>query len=138
VSVFYKSEKVKSFISELNITLPDSRMNSIFKSIIDNHEKFLKYLSFLLSGTTPEPVHREDNGRGSTGRDGKRFMTGALHENLLVAASRRPERLRSLEKIIDRLKNQNQNSESILTDDFMRLWSVFQVYLDRHQRSLVY
>lgn len=134
VSVFYNSEKVKSFISELNITLPDSRMNSIFKSIIDNREKFLKYLSFLLSGTTPGPVDNEGNGRAAgmnRGSDEKPFIAASLYENLLVAASRRPERLRSLEKIIDRLKNQNPDSESILTDDFMRLWSVFQDYINR-------
>jgi hypothetical protein len=131
IFVYYKSDKVKSFIAELEIALPNTRMNSIFKSIIDNREKFLKYLLFLLSGATPDPLQHEDKHHSSKGGDDNQSITGAIYENLLIAASRRPERLRSLEKIIDRLKNQNSNTESILPDDFIRLWSVFQEYINR-------
>lgn len=134
VSVLYKGENVKSFIVEMKIILPASRMNTIFKSIIDNREKFLNYLSFLLSGTTPEPMKNIDNGRASeinSSCDDMPFFAASLYENLLVAASRRPERLRSLEKVIDRLKNQNPDSKLILSDEFMRLWNVFQEHINR-------
>jgi len=135
VEVFYKGERQKSFVSELNIKLPDSRLKVIFNSIINNKEKFLKYLSFLLSGTTSEPVNRENNSHGSTrGGRSNQQVGRALYENLLIAASRRPERLRSLEKIIEQLKDHNIGSESVLSADFMRLWNVFQEYINRPKK----
>ena len=134
IDVCYQCTIVKSFIAEMKIALPETRMDAIFRSIIDDKEKFLKYLSFLLGETTPEPIKGDDkkskrkNPKENPSTD---IFTASLYENLLVAASRRPERLRSVKKIIQCLKDNNKESSSIVTDDFLRLWIVFEDFLNR-------
>ena len=128
------SDEKKVFIAEMQIDLPENRMDAIFRSIIDDKEKFLKYLAFLLGRTNPEPVQGgnqppeppKKKGEGSTD-----VVTVSLYENLLEAASRRPERLKSVEKIIQRLRNSNTENSPILTEDFLQLWSVFQAFMNR-------
>jgi hypothetical protein len=115
----------------MKIELPSSRMTSIFKTIINNREKFIKYLSFLLSGTTPEPL---DTGSGSrilseskinTDKSGK---TIAIYENLMISASRYPGKIEAIDKMIEKLNETSAGEESIVSPDFIRLWNVFLEY----------
>ena len=137
IEVGYQGTTIKSFIAEMQIDLPQSRMDHIFRSIINDKEKFLKYLSFLLGKTTPEPIQGDDKRPESIRQKGiatANTFSASLYENLLVAASRRPERLRSVEKIIQRLKDNNSDNSTIITEDFLRLWSVFENFLNREEK----
>lgn len=134
VSIYYKGIHIKSFVVEMEIDLPETRVNKIFRSIIDNRYKFLKYLTFLLSGTTPEPVSSPEKGGNSTGANGDNPNNNQaipIYEYLLIAASRRPERLKSLENIIKRLEEHENSEVSVISEDFMRLWIVFKEHLNR-------
>ena len=137
VLIQHEGETIKSFILEMNIVLPDSRWKSIFKSIIDNKDKFHKYLSFLLSGSTAEPVKSVANGGSAGINEGskeKSLPTSSLYENLMLAASRRPERIKAIEKMIEQLKEQKSDNEPIVTDDFLKLWDVFHDYINRNSK----
>lgn len=136
INVCYQGIAVEAFVAEMSVDLPSTRMDKIFRSIIDDKEKFFKYLAFLLGGATPDPIlvdsqetqleeHRNDKAQ-------KPFET-SLYEEFLVAASRRPDRLRSVKKLIQRLTDDKTLNSSILTKEFMKLWFVFDSYLDQEK-----
>lgn len=56
--VCYQGTAIKSFITEMQIDLPGTRMDKIFRSIIDDKEKFFKYLAFLLEEDSRAPYTR--------------------------------------------------------------------------------
>lgn len=135
VDVLYQGKTVKSFVVEMKkINLPKSRMDAIFRSIIDDKEKFLKYLSFLLGRSTPESVIQDPESKNQKKGAHTDALAPALYESFLEAASRSPERLRSVEKIIHRLRNSDNDNSPILTDEFMKLWSVFENFLKRDNK----
>jgi hypothetical protein len=92
----------------------------------------MKYIEFLLNGSTPEPVVARPNsgchGIKNNGRPNS-LLTSSLYENLMVAVSRKPERIMAIEKIIERLKEQKVDNASIVSDDFLKLWKIFQAYI---------
>lgn len=133
IDVCYDGNATKSFVAEMNIDLPATRMDKIFRSIIDDKEKFFKYLAFLLGGTTPDPLpgdsqklELEEQGSSKV----PNIFAASLYEEFLVAASRKPDRLRSAKRVIQRLQDDNSANSSILTEDFLKLWLVFDAYLD--------
>ena len=132
INIIYKGSTLKSFIAEMQIDLPETRRDVIFRSIIDDTDKFLKYISFLLGRTSQELVssqnHHQHRHKSS---DSASAYGDSLYENLLEAASRKPERLRSVEKIVQRLQQINSDDSEILTEDFLQLWHVFEKFLDQ-------
>lgn len=125
----------KSFVSAMKISLPETRLRKIFRSVIDSQEKFIKYLSFVLTGREPELIR--ENGERAANREkpsglSRFFLGSAVFENLLLAASRHPERLESIDQLISRFKNEMVAGEEIIPKDFEELWSVFQAYLQRN------
>jgi hypothetical protein len=137
IDVCYEGNPIKSFVSEMNIDLPITRMDKIFRSIIDDKEKFFKYLAFLLGGTTPDPMpggkQKPERNDGSSEKAPNLFAA-SLYEEFLVAASRKPERLRSAKRVIQRLQDNHTSNSSILTEDFLRLWSTFDSYLEQGKK----
>jgi hypothetical protein len=135
VDILYQGMAVKSFVAEMKkINLPSTRMDAIFRSIIDDKEKFLKYLSFLLGRATPESVIQDPESKNQKKGTYTSALSPALYESFLEAASRRPERLRSVEKIIHRLRNSDNDTSPILTDEFMKLWKIFENFLKRNNK----
>jgi hypothetical protein len=131
-------EKVchKQFLVKIDIELPDSRFKRIFTSIINSREKFLKYLTFLLHGEEPEliestlPVKEDLNNPLIDENMGNWAFQGIpVFEKLMVAASRYPKKLDSIDRLIEYLKSETTaTGEQIITDDFESLWGVFKKY----------
>lgn len=116
--------------------LPADRLDRILRRLIDSQEKFFSYLKFLLSdeitkedllgASLPEP--------GSFSSDGG---TGGLtdlpvFEQLLVACSRHPERLREVDELIGRLDRADttEGGAPVVPAEFLNLWTVFRRALD--------
>lgn len=124
----------ESFLAAMEITLPDTRLGKIFKSIIDSQDKFIKYLTFILTGTDAEVIGNNGNNRTKNGEPGAYagWLQGApVFEKLMLAASRYPERIESVNQLIKRLKSETQEGEDILPKDLKELLIVFDVYLQR-------
>jgi len=134
VSILHKNEVKKSFVLQMEIELPDTRMNKIFNSIINNEEKFLKYLSFLLSTEPPEPIGTECFQSKGDVKNDQPFQLMPIFENLLVTASRKPDRLRLIENLMKRVKADGEQGASIVSEDFLKLWSVFNEYRNRRAK----
>jgi len=129
-----KDETIYSqFLLPMEIEMPRSRLNKIFSALIDSQEKFLKYLTFLLTGEETgiiKNVERESNHPSGNG-NGQIFFPGApVYEKLLIAASRFPQKLKSIDILVQRLKEESTDQPaSIITKPFEDLWNVFKTFI---------
>ena len=132
ISIYYKSEMVTSFLIKMRIDLPESRKDKILKSLITSRENFFKYLSFLLSDNPyiDTKVHDKD---GSNGNDPEKemqrnpFSDLPIFEHLLITASGNPNKLKSIDRLVQRLTDENHdNPGNIIPDDFYAFWDVFK------------
>lgn len=124
------------FLLPMEIDLPESRLNRIFTSIINSREKFLKYLAFLLSGEETalikDPIRLGDI--KSTTKKSEAFAGAPVYEKLLIAASRYPEKLKSIDVLIQRLKAESADiEEPIITAEFESFWQVFQTFIKNNK-----
>ncbi len=125
----------KKFIVQMQIDLPDSRLGKIFRSIINSKEKFLKYLTFLLTGDETEliadiPPKYKVN---LVVLNSKWEIPGIpVFEKLMVAASRYPSRLKSIDDLIQRLKAEEEDAaEKIITPEFESFWNTFLKFMEK-------
>ncbi len=134
--IWHNNQIIKQFLVLMQIDLPCNRLNRIFTSIINSSDKFLKYLTFLLTGEETEFVQNsngiiEKTGTGFPENWNEIFRGVPFFEKLLVAASRYPDRLISIEHLIERIrKEQEVNIEHIITKEFENLWAVFKGYME--------
>jgi hypothetical protein len=126
----------KQFLIRIDIELPETRFKRIFTSVINSREKFLKYLTFLLLGEEPElidntPLENESATNQSIEQKmgNWAFQGVPVFEKLLIAASRYPKKLESIDRLIQYLKSETaETGEQIVTEDFENLWGVFKKY----------
>jgi hypothetical protein len=121
------------FLLPMEIELPNSRLNKIFSAIIDSREKFLKYLTFLLTGEETDLIgnaNGKKDKKSGTGHDAWAFTGTPVYEKLLIASSRFPDKLKSIDTLIQRLKAETTESdEPIITAEFEGFWNVFQTFI---------
>ncbi len=122
------------FLLEMTIELPGTRLNRIFTTIIDSREKFLKYLAFLLTGEETGiigPSGKDKNDHTTTDKGLWGFDGTPVFEKLMIAASRHPEKLASVDKLIERIKEETApTGEQIITKEFEGFWAVFKGYMN--------
>lgn len=127
------------FVLWMDIQLPEGRLNRIFTSIINSKEKFLKYLTFLLTGEESEMIDEDgSDSKGTINENGHglSFEGAPVYERLLIAASRFPGKLRSIDTLIERLKSETTpEEEPIVTKDFETFWGVFQNFMEQNKKS---
>lgn len=121
------------FLMPMEIELPSSRLNKIFSAIIDSREKFLKYLTFLLTGEETDLIGNAKGNNVKTsanGNDAWAFTGTPVYEKLLIASSRFPDKLKSIDTLIQRLKEETTElDEPIITAEFEGFWNVFQTFI---------
>lgn len=133
LAIFVRSNELnKAFLVELEIELPAERFRSIYRSLIDSQDKFLAYLAFLLGhadidiSLSPADTsnHKIPTKERSSG-----LPRTPIFEDLMLAASRRPERLHAVAKMIESLDPDGQNTaRNVIPEGFLRLWSTFSQY----------
>lgn len=132
----YKDRVAHSrFLLPMEIELPQSRLNRIFTSIINSKEKFLKYLTFLLTGEETDVIGNaardHDNKSADRPENVWAFSGTPVFEKLLIAASRFPDRLKSIDALIQRLKAESADfEEPIITEEFESFWQVFKTFIE--------
>ena len=118
---------IREFLIRIEVSgIPETRLDNIFKSIINSRDKLFAYLRFLLT----DELSKEDFAEGPTKKGG----TGAkgagweiempIFEQLLVAASRNPRRLLEVDRVISSLRE--DKDDGVVPDDFLSLWEVFR------------
>jgi hypothetical protein len=133
VEVWSEGSIEANFIVRMEIELPESRLRKIFSSIIDSREKFMQYLAFLLSGEDAQLISTSKQiGETNSGdQHGTLLLEMPVFEKLLLAASRNPVRIRSVDEMIQRIQSERADGgEPIVSDEFIALWNVFKTYME--------
>jgi len=132
-SIQFNDLVISEFLLSMEIDLPKGRLNRIFSSIIDSKDKFMKYLSFLLSGEDTALINEKMEGHQGSGFNNNNFNTldgGNVYEKLLLASSRHPEKIKSIDKLIQKLQSEiDEPNNPIITEEFAAFWSTFEEFI---------
>jgi len=128
IRIYYKSEKEASFLIKMQIDLPETRKSRILKSLITSRENFFKYLDFLLSDNPYLSDNAIDRGgKKPPGTISSPFAGLPIFEHLLMTASRNPKRLKAIDRLVQRLTDEELESpDKIIPDEFYDFWNVFK------------
>ncbi len=110
--------------------MPETRHAAIFKSIVDSPEKFFEYLRFLLvEEHSKQDLVRDGHhaGLGGNPEDEVPWHSGIpIFETLLVAASRSPQKLRHIDSVIERLRDEPEDDKVVVPQEFLDFWDVWR------------
>jgi len=135
-------ERVRAFLAKIEIEgLPETRVSRILRSIINSRDRFFEYLRFLLEddlrkevfGTDPPDRDRGD-GNGESGDIWD--MSKPIFEQLLLSASRSPQRLKAIDDVIYQLgKEEDGRPEgNIIPQEFLEFWEAFKQIVPQQKR----
>lgn len=131
---------VRRFALQADILgIPEGRDARIFRHVIFNSANLLKYLRFLLAEDPWDGNGLEDwtglKGDAAEGLSGG--GAGAnLYEDMLVAASRHPDKLGSIREVLRTLKaegKEGEEGEAIIPADLLSLWQVFAEFAPKEK-----
>ena len=106
--------------------MPDNRKQEVFNSIIQNQERFMQLIQFLLGAGDDNATFGANKKKGNkTKRSGTSwFLDQNMYEELLMASSRDAGKLVEIDKLIERLKK--ANSGDLIPQEFDDLWKIFK------------
>ncbi|MHC1773820.1 MAG: phospholipase D family protein [Lentimicrobium sp.] len=134
ITITYKGAWNNSFLIKATIDIPDTRHGKILSEIINSKEKFLQYLSFLLSnsGIIDDVETNIYNGRIESNKGAAGSVWGnyslPLYEDLLKTASQHPGKLRSIDELITKLQA-DETTCGFISDELIELWSIFKIFI---------
>ena len=133
IEIWEKNKLQHQFVLDMKIELDNNRLNRIFTSIINSKSRFLNYLFFLMSEETPDVTDDafevSRNKGGSYGDEIAFFANTPVYEKLMYTASRNSQKLGSINKLIERLKNEeDEHGEAIISKEFLIMWDVFHSF----------
>lgn len=114
--------------------LPQHRLENIFRLMIKSQPQFFQYLRFLLA----EEISKEDLLRVPTGESdssGEVETVGfdaPLYEQLLVAASRAPSKLRAVDEVISKLYSEDSD---VVPEAFLEFWESFRPLIPKLEKD---
>ena len=138
--IYKDGEMLSHFLLQMEIELPDARLSKIISAIINSRDKFLKYLTFLLTGEE-FAVLTDNSASGGNGQwEGihqQWSISGTpVFEKLLIAASRYPDKLKSINRLIKSLKSETIDfEEPVITPEFEKFWQIFQNFIKVNERN---
>ena len=101
--------------------MPADRLHHVLRSLLDSPEKFLRFLRALLGGLDGMVGWTRNGGDGSDAW-GAGLSVETLLDNLLRAASRDPNRLQPVRRLIDDLRK-TEDGRRIIPDDLFAVWT---------------
>ena len=131
--IWQGAERQRAFLIKVKIEgLPESRVSRILRSIINSRDRFFEYLRFLLADDlAKEPVGTEPGeDRGdSDGESGNIWdMSTPIFEQLLLASSRSPRRLKAIDDVIQQLRKEEgeDSTSNVIPHEFLEFWEAFK------------
>jgi len=134
-----------TFTCKLPVTgFPSDRAGMVVRSVIRNRGDFLNYLRRLLAdvgGTARDLAGGEPRRREGSVNGGRSEQTDAvLLEGVVRALRRSPERLRAIDRTIERLRSSNDDyaTQKVLPPDLLEFWSIVRELIparDDHERT---
>lgn len=114
--------------------LPEDRMHHVLRGLLDSPGKFLRFLRALLGGIDQLVGWTRDDGNGNSSaswEDG--FGSETLLDDLVRTASRNPERLVPVRRLLEDLRK-TEEGRHIVPDDFFAVWVAVEEALAREPR----
>jgi hypothetical protein len=131
--IWQGSERLRAFLMKVEIdNLPETRVSRILRSIINSRDRFFEYLRFLLADDlNKEPIGAEnDDRRGSLSGEPASIWdtTVPIFEQLLLAASRSPRRLKAIDDVIEQLRKEEgkDSATRVVPQEFLDFWEAFK------------
>lgn len=122
-----ETKQNKEFITKMDIELPPNRKDAIFRSLIENREKFFQFLQFLLgndNGQIEFLIGKKNLEGGSESSGNFWTQETPILEELLIASSRNPAKIKEINSVIERLSQTGE--ESPIPPEFIEFWAVFK------------
>ena len=113
--------------------MPADRMHHILRILIDNPERFLRFLRALLGGLEGMVGWARGEGDGSSVW-GVGLHEETLLEDLVRVASREPERLEPVRKLIDDFRK-TEEGRRIVPDELFGIWTAVDGALRKRGRA---
>jgi hypothetical protein len=122
-----EKDQRKEFVLKMEFDIPAGRQEAIIKEIFENKDKFLQFIQFLL-GKSADDIGLPNISKGAAlgeGIESSIWNTEApLFEEMLLASSREPEKLKEIQSIINKLED--THCADVIPDEFKKLWSAFK------------
>lgn len=99
-------DTLRQFLMMIDVNgLPSTRLDCVLRQLVDSSASFFSYVQFILSDeVSRDDLVRQFSGPATRGQGGARSATSLpLFEQLLFAASRRPERLDEIQALTRKL-----------------------------------
>ena len=113
--------------------IPADRMHHILRILIDNPERFLRFLRALLGGLEGMVGWARGDGKGGSVW-GAGLHEETLLEDLVRVASREPERLKPVRKLIDDFRK-TEEGRRIVPDELFGIWTAVDGALQKGGRA---
>ena len=104
----------------------------ILRAAVKNRDGFVRYLQLLLGDWQPFSVG------GGKGSKGKTAGAGAddpvpLFELMVRMLAHDPSRLSNIAKVVDRLRRESKDDETVMPPEFLKIWASFEPVLREMQ-----
>ena len=137
--IWQGGEQLRSFLVKVEIEgMPETRVSQILRSIINSRDRFFEYLRFLLADDNDkDPIGSDDDERKSGDGDGSDIWDSSkpIFEQLLLSASRSPQRLKAIDGVIEQLQKDDDGSASdIVPVEFLEFWQAFKQIVPQRKR----
>ncbi|MCY4119366.1 MAG: phospholipase D family protein, partial [Acidobacteria bacterium] len=115
--------------------MPADRLHHMLKDLLDSPEKFLRFLRALLGGLDQLTAWAANEGEGDgSGSWGVGLGGETLLDDLVRTASRDPDRLKPVRRLIDDLRK-TEKGRGIVPDDLLAVWTAVEEAVTREPRS---
>ena len=115
--------------------MPADRLHHMLKDLLDSPEKFLRFLRALLGGLDQLTAWAANEGEGDgSGSWGIGLGGETLLDDLVRTASRDPDRLKPVRRLIDDLRK-TEKGRGIVPDDLLAVWTAVEEAVTREPRS---
>ena len=109
--------------------IPEGRINAVLRSLIDSPERFLQFLRALLGGFEGMVAWAQGDGSGTSQPRGEWLAEETLLEDLLRVASRHPERLSPIRRLIEELL-ETEDGDKVIPEGFLASWQAVVEAID--------
>ncbi|KPV39928.1 hypothetical protein AN478_06950 [Thiohalorhabdus denitrificans] len=116
--------------------LPEGRMHRVLRTLIDSPERFLAFLRALLGGLEGLVDWAETGGEEGQRQDrGVPLQAETILEDLLRVASRDPERLDTVRRIMEDLAEEGASGEQVVPEDLYAIWQAVDAALQEEAQT---
>ena len=115
------------------VGMPGDRMHHVLRTLLDSPEKFLRFLRTLLGGLDAVLGWAQDGGEGDVSAAWGIGESGeTLLDDLVRTASRDPERLKPVRRLINDLRKTDEGRR-IVPDELFTIWTAVEEALAQEQ-----